>query len=301
MNIIFHADDFGITPEQSSLILDCLPACTNGAALNSLSVLVNSPHFEQCADMLDEYRDSVLMSLHVNIVEGHCCADVTALPLLVDEQGLFKLSFAELLFASLGRSKKELQAQIETEISAQMALYFQRFPEQRDHLRIDSHQHFHLIPAVFDAMLAAAHAQGATIEFMRIPAEPVLPFLQTPSAWLCIKPVNWVKHWLLNFLWRFDKKNLPNYPSVSAVFCGINFSGCMTFDNVSKVLPRFIRHSHGKRMVLELLFHPGGYSDPACALNPNLEGFVAFYTSENRRLEAHALKTIRTVADASTV
>jgi len=116
MDLIFHADDFGITPEQSEHILRCSDICGGTGALNSLSVLVNSPHFPTCADLLDEHLDSLRVGLHVNIVEGRCCADPATIPLLVDGNGVFKHSFAELLFAPRGEMRCAYRSQLAAEI-----------------------------------------------------------------------------------------------------------------------------------------------------------------------------------------
>lgn len=128
---------------------------------------------------------------------------------------------------------------------------------------------------------------------MRVPAEPLLPFLRTPSVWLRIPPINWVKHWLLNRLWERDRAKLPRYSQVSAVFCGIFFSGHMTIANVEAVLPRLQEYAEKKGMPLELLFHPGGYEDTSDALDPGLKGFVQFYQSPLRAQEAHALFALK--------
>ena len=50
MDFIFHADDFGITLEQSRRILEFCDGCPGGRGLlNSLSVLAGSPRFEDPA------------------------------------------------------------------------------------------------------------------------------------------------------------------------------------------------------------------------------------------------------------
>ena len=49
--IIYHADDFGANEEVSEHILDCY----REGALNSLSVLPNSPCLAHCMEMLRPY------------------------------------------------------------------------------------------------------------------------------------------------------------------------------------------------------------------------------------------------------
>lgn len=291
-DIIFHADDYGITPEQSKLILSYAGDCGGNGALNSISVMVNSPSFDQSVPLLRESAQHIYTSLHVNVVEGTCCADPARIPYLVDETGTFRQSFASMLKLAFGSTREALTKQLAIEIGAQIDTYLEVLPEAKDALRIDSHQHFHLIPAVFDALLEAAESRGCTIAFLRIPAEPVIPFLKTPRIWLRIPPINWVKHWLLNFLWRLDKRKLPQYKQISAVFCGINFSGHMTPERAGAVYPAFKAYAKKKGMPLEMLFHPGSVPEED-ALNPNLTGFIAFYTSNLRGIEGEALRTLQ--------
>lgn len=293
MNTIYHADDFGITLEQSRRILQCSDSFGGAGMLNSISILATSPHFEECAALLDPPPAQVAVSLHVNIVEGPCCSNPACIPLLADSSGFFQSSFARILAMSYGRQADELRNQLEVEIGAQLDVFLARFPHMKDALRVDSHQHFHLIPAVFDALMAAVQSRECTLAFIRIPAEPLLPFLRTPSVWLHIPPINWVKHWLLNRLWKRNRKKLPEADRISAVFCGIFLSGRMTAAHVGAVLPYLQEYAGKKHMPLELLFHPGGYDDRSDALDPDLEGFVKFYLSPQRMQEAHALAALK--------
>lgn len=290
--ILFHADDFGMNVPQSQRILRCSSACGGHGALNSLSIMANSPHFDECADLLEPYVDRIHVALHVNVVEGPCAADPEDVPLLVDDHGVFKLSFAQMLFMSWfsnEQTKRDLHEQLFFEVCAQLDRYLLRWPQMRDRLRIDSHQHFHLIPTLFDVLSEAMSSHGCTLEYMRIPAEPLMPFAHTPSIWTKTPPINWIKHWLLNYLWRLDKKKFPEYESTSAVFCGINFSGHMTPDRVLAVYPRLVSYARKHSMGLEMLFHPGGFDDPTLAMNPDLTGFVDFYMSDLRHEEARSL------------
>lgn len=214
MDFIFHADDFGITPEQSRRILECCDGCPGGRGLlNSLSVLAGSPRFEECASLLDGRPEGLRVGVHLNFVEGPCCADPAEVPLLVDEKGMFKLSYGGLLAGSWGAHSAELRRQLTVEAGAQIARVVGRFPELAGHLRVDGHQHTQLIPAVFDATLEAVRRSGCTLEYLRIPAEPTRAYLRSGVAGT-VRPVNWVKHALLNALWRRDRRALAASPAV---------------------------------------------------------------------------------------
>ena len=290
VQLIVHADDYGITPEQSRLILSYSDACGGNGALNSLSVIVGSPHFAECADILEPYLDSIYVGLHLNIVEGHCSADPALIPLLVDESGMFNRGFGGILLLSITKHG-QLREQVSREAAAQLDVLTSRFPVLKGRLRVDSHQHFHMIPAVFDGLLDAVRDGGYTLEYLRIPFEPTRPFLGV-NAFKRVAPINWVKHAVLNTLWRANKRKLPDWEKLAGVFCGINFSGHMTAENVAVVRGALHGIAEQSGRALELLFHPGGIKDVRDCPNPALEGFVAFYRSEFRDREGQAVRTL---------
>jgi hypothetical protein len=294
LDVIFHADDFGINPKQSHQILSC---ADKGGLLNSTSIFVTSPHFEECAMVLAQRPKDMRVGLHINLVEGPCCADPTSIPMLVDAQGIFRLSFAGILAASMGSSRQEFARELACELDAQLDRFEEHFPELHSHLRIDGHQHVQLIPAVFNALMSSVQRRGATLEYLRVPAEPLTPFLN-PKVFFGIRPINWVKHWLLNFLWRLDRKSFPDYQHHSAIFCGVLFSGCMNTQRVQDVFSAYLSCARRRKMNLEFLFHPGGIERVEDCLNPKLSGFTAFYASDGRQQEAAALHELELIRQA---
>ena len=93
-HIWFHADDYGVTPEQSKRILDCYKQ----GVLNSISVLPNSPALVECRELLEETdpEHQIRRVLHINLVEGRPVAGAERVSMLVDEQGMFSCSFVKL-------------------------------------------------------------------------------------------------------------------------------------------------------------------------------------------------------------
>ena len=284
MDIIIHADDFGIAREQSERILKC----ARDGALNSLSALVGSPAFEQCADLLDERPQHLRVGLHLNLVEGTCCADPVRVPMLADESGMFCNSFAGLLRLSMSSRHYELVEQVAIEAQAQLERFLGRFPELARRLRVDGHQHFQLIPAVFEGMLLALARVDCKVEYLRIPAEPLKPFVDR-ALLPKIEPINWAKHSLLNFCWQQDCLRLQAQPFQTALFCGVLFSGEMSAERVVQVMPAYVELARLQGLDVEFLFHPGGVEDAHDMLNPDLDGFVDFYRSPGRGIEYDAL------------
>jgi chitin disaccharide deacetylase len=302
MVVIFHADDFGITLDQSKRILECCSGVPGGhGLLNSLSILANSPHFEECAELLDARPKSLRVGVHLNFVEGPCVADPTQIPMLVDERGMFKLGYGGLLAASALHGA-ELARQVEIEAAAQVERVVGRFPELAGALRLDGHQHTHLIPAVFRGVLAVASRPEYTLEYLRIPAEPAAPFKAAGVAG-SIEPINRVKRGLLNYLWgrdrrAFESAGLGSFEEKSAVFCGLSFSGHMDAERVSAVYPHLRDVAEKRGCALELLFHPGRVAAPELCLNPELPGFVEFSCGEGRDVEHDALQSAELAAAA---
>lgn len=298
--IIVHADDFGLSLEQSITILACSTACGGEGALNSTSMMVGSPAFEECAALVRPHVEAgnILLGLHLNLVEGPCCAPADEVPLLVGEDGMFKLGFASLLKESAGRNRAELKRQLVCEITAQVERFCEAFPALRSCFRVDGHQHFHLIPLVFEALGEALAACNVRVEYLRIPTEPLAPFFALPRKQLTYPPVNLVKNALLNALWHQCRPHLSAFTGMdgkpitieenSAVFYGLVLSGCMENALGPGLLNRMLAVGKKQGRSTELLFHPGGMQAKDC-LNPNLEGFVAFYESPHRALEAQAV------------
>ena len=168
--------------------------------------------------------------------------------LIADKNGNLKHTFGGLLKLSLLHSK-EFEAQVYKEIRAQVLFWKSILPDDTPFC-IDSHQHTHMIPAVFRALLKALSDEKINLKHMRIPAEPLLPYIQTPSLYFTYKPINIIKQWLLKFLWLINKSRISEYNIPSSYFFGILFSGEMDEKRVSKILPKYkkLAEKNGKNI-----------------------------------------------------
>lgn len=288
--IIFHADDFGANLEISEHILDCF----HEGALNSLSVLPNSPYMAECMTLLEAYRKDIAVSLHLNLAEGNCMAKAERVPLLVDKRGMFSVSFFRVLLLSFTRKRKELKRQLQIEMKAQIQAMLPYIRE----LRLDSHQHYHMIPlvleSIFDAIeeLKQEGRQVPEITFIRIPAEPLLPFIKHPILYLTYRPINLVKNIVLNVLNLMDHRLLKLYRQKSAVFFGILLSGKMDIQRVSVLRGDFEKIAEKRGIPLEILCHPGGVEKPDELMDVQNKDCVSFYMSKGRRIEKEMLQNV---------
>jgi predicted glycoside hydrolase/deacetylase ChbG (UPF0249 family) len=139
VNIIVNADDFGLTQGMNRGIMDCFLA----GSISSTTLLVNMPATEEAAGYARDHP-SLGVGLHFNLTLGRPVSDPSSVPSLVGPDGCFPgRSSCEkrLLKGSIKRSDiiREFRAQVER---------FEDLGLKVTH--IDSHQHVHLFPQVFD-------------------------------------------------------------------------------------------------------------------------------------------------------
>ena len=200
--VYFHADDYGMTPPSDALIRNC----QQNGCLNSVSIVPNGA----LEASVEQLRSSGLkLAVHLNLVEGKALSPAASIPLLVRPDGSFSNSFTGILRLSLSSKRKEFAAQLYQELERQLLAFAALFPAGTP-LRIDSHQHVHMIPLVFRTLLQVLLDHHLPVEHLRIPAEPLSPFLGAVRLYPTYSAVNAVKQIVLNLIWT---------PTGSAPFC----------------------------------------------------------------------------------
>ena len=275
--IYFCADDYGISRSSNARIEECFK---NGV-LNKISVLPNGDLSDFNERLLSE---NIKLSLHLNLVEGCPLSKKEDVSLLVSEKGFFKYSFIGLFFLSLFGNRRLLEKQLYNEIKAQIDFWENKMGEKTPIL-IDSHQHTHMIPSVFKALVKVLKEENIKVDYLRIPAEPLMPFIKTPSLYFTYSLVNIIKQWLLNLLWLIDKKELKDFNIPTALFFGILFSGEMDQKRVAKILPQYIKLANKTSRDIEVLFHPGYLEENETDFKNKNIVFKDFYLSKNRKTE----------------
>ncbi len=281
--VYFCADDYGLSAVSNARIEHCIQ---NGI-LNKVSVLPNG----EITDLQNCLNMGAKLTLHVNLIEGRPLSDPAEIDLLVGEDGRFKHSFVGLFLLSLFK-RKQLYAQLYKEVQSQLRFWKQVVGENTP-VMVDSHQHTHMIPCVFKALTRAICDEGLTVEYIRIPAEPILPYVLTPSLYLRYSPVGLVKQWLLKVLFLFDHKELMRLNTRRAYFMGVLFTGKLDEAKVRKLLPRYINLAKKRGCDVEVGFHPGYFEAGERPSIPIREGFQNYYFSRWRKVEHDTLMNIR--------
>ena len=279
--IYICADDYGLCDSASVHIKQCI----DKGALNKISIF---PNFKQVDLLKISENKNIRISLHLNLVEGKCIADADKIDLIADKNGNFKHTFGGLLKLNLFHRKK-FEKQVYKEIKEQVLLWKSILPENAPFC-IDSHQHTHMIPAVFKALIKVLIDEKIQLEYMRIPAEPMLPYIKTPSLYFTYSTINIIKQWLLKFLWLINKNQSKKYKIPTSYFFGILFSGKMDKKRVEKILPKYIKMAEKDARDIEVLFHPGYLEND----DINFENiiFKKFYLSQNRKTEFESVMKI---------
>ncbi len=224
INPKLHADDLGLSKATNQSII----FLAKSQIIDSTSVLINGNSLKEAIYELKECENFTLF-LHLCLTEG---APITPLPEirnLVSSKGLLNMSFFNLLFISLlpknNRIYLRVKKQLITEIRNQISLYKEL--TQLKHIKIDGHQHIHLIPIILDIILEISREEE--IKWVRTTSEPIptgLPFIALVST---LRTGGFIKWVILQILSKLAKKKLQQANlQTNSSFSGILFTGRMT-------------------------------------------------------------------------
>ena len=279
--IYFCEDDYGISIDGNRRIENCLE---NGV-LNKVSVLPNGEISDFKQRLLG---NNTTLSLHINLVEGRPLSGPNDIDLLISDNGYFKYSFIGLFFLSISNKRKEFEKQVYKEIQSQIKFWKKALGEMLS-VSIDSHQHTHMIPLVFKTLMRVIKEEGLKVSYLRIPDEPLLPYIYTPSLYFEYHPVGLVKQWLLKTFAFINRKELKKSKIQSAYFMGIMFSGKLNEVRIKKLLPHYLSLAKKYNKDIEIGFHPGNIKDTETLIDGIRHDFKKFYVSPWSNIEHETL------------
>lgn len=291
--IDIHADDYGVSLHGAEDILECLKE----GALDSISVIPNMSCFEACMEKYrqekEEFPKEPLVTVHLNIMDGKPLSAAGEVPDLTDEEGFFSLTWGKLFWLNYfgGSKKKRVKAQLKKEFLAQTEAVQKAFHLKT--LRLDSHQHPHMIPFVFDVLMEICDEKNGQVSFVRVAKEPLVPFLLQVSLYQTYTPANLVKNVLLNWYAVHAKRELKKRSMDYELMWGLIMSGYMDETRTQELLPHVVKSAVKKGKKLEILFHPGQMLETERTKEYRKEGFYRFYCSGNREEEKRAVKKLK--------
>lgn len=271
LEIDVHADDYALTVHTSEDILDCM----RKGKLNSISIVPNMSCFEECMEMFYKAVPALpflpLMSVHLDFVEGKCLAGAKEVPLLASsDSDTTGVSWGDLfLFSYHPMKRKAARQQLEKEMKAQIETAWQairrcmklakenQVPCKQKGLRIDSHQHAHMIPVVWEALTEVIAKEGYPVEYIRNSKEVLVPFLSEVSLWKTYRPVNFIKNRLLSFYSHKVDRYASAHSMKKMYLWGLVMSGRMDYDRIVRLYPKIAAKAGKDNRTLEFCFHPG--------------------------------------------
>ena len=286
-----HADDYGLTLNTSKDIMEGL----NAGKLTSISIMPNTTCFEETRGYFYEYikKDRMpAISVHLNFMEGYCVSDKTGLSYFVDREGLFNISWGTLIkynYSPLIRSrvknqlKQEIKAQIERVINGYNLL------DGGKKLRVDSHQHTHMIPIVMESLLEVISEQNIPTEYIRVSKEPWSVYLKKLHFIPSYRIINMIKVIILNWYSIKAEKLLKEKKLPNMLLSGVFMSGKMDDVRVRALLPDLKAYAENRNLQLEVLFHPGYALKEEMGREFNHSDANEFYLSDNRKIEYEAM------------
>ena len=298
-----HADDYALTPNTSGDMLECMRA----GRLDSISIVPNMSCFEECMELF--YREIPklpflpLMSVHLDFVEGRSLAGKEAAPDLVKPgTDLMGLGWGGLFAASyLPSRRKKIKAQLKREIKAQLAKAQPAVEKcmgvaagagvscEQKGLRIDSHQHAHMIPVVWEAILEVVREEGYALEYIRNSKEVLGVFLTDVSLYRTYRPVNFVKNRLLSlYAHKADRYCRANGMKPMYLW-GLVMSGRMDRERIEKLYGKMKQKAEKDGRTLEILFHPGITLSEEVTPEIAKEAAEDFYLCQDRHMEKDAV------------
>jgi len=253
VNVILSADDIGLTES----ITDGIAACVQKRALSSVSLVANGYAFDYAIRKIHETRPS-FVSVHLNTVECPPVADPRDIPDLLDRRGCLHLTFFNTLvnYVLSARSQRDsLRAQFKTEYRAQINKIRSALGAATP-IRVDSHQHLHMIPFLFDILIELN--QEFRFAYVRIPREPFFLSAKLLREWRIYRPSSIVKNLLLRSLaWRNSNRIKDLGIPYSNLFLGVMFPGRSRPELTEHLLDLILAKSSKAGACVEILFHPG--------------------------------------------
>ncbi len=292
--IEFHADDYAMFPGESRRILDCY----HEGVLNGVSVLTNSPYLNECMEKLIKEAPDMRLTVHINFYEGKAISSANQIPLLVNKEGIFDISFGRLCIASymLPHKRNKYRHQLAKEIRAQILALK---PWCKDGFRLDGHGHYHMIPVVFDAMCDVIKEEHLKVTYVRVPCEELSMYRTHWKELVGFRPLNVLKVLILDFFaWR-NKNRYPKFFSrlKKHLFVGVFFP--MRYENALPLLKEGKKivdersERDGEEWDYEMLFHPGDIQEPEDLKKVTIDKDKGFFVSEDRRRDYEALHRLK--------
>lgn len=262
---ILNADDFGFSRAINRAVLEGFHI----GLLKSVSLTANGEAFEEAIEKILPECQGIGVGVHLNIMEGFAlCRDLT---LLTDDSGKFNNTYLQILYKTYNPKEKDFLSQVEREFRRQIETIMAR--TQVSH--IDSHNHIHSIPRIFDIVCRLAKEYGIKQVRTHFEKPYIVPDLQKHLTWQY--PLNILKIILLSMLTVLNEATIHKYElKTNDYLVGLLYNTMMDALTVSYGTMA-IKYDN---MTVEALIHPCRYEDGT--INNHFDEFMI---TKNKKLK----------------
>ena len=267
---LLHADDLGLAEGVDAAILDL----AQSGRLQGASLLVNGPSAADAVGAWRNLADPPPLTLHVCLTEGHGLPNCPDLP----------SGFGTLLLASLlPWQRRRISPQLHRVLQQQISRYRQLTGLRQ--IRLDGHQHIHLVPLVLDAVLDLARSES--ISWVRTTRESLPEGLSLRLWWRSLQTGGLIKWCVLQLLSGLAVPRLHRAGlQTNRRFAGVLFTGSMfgtAFRRCWETAHSPSRIDRASQPVV--LIHPAQRHAAAGMDQEAFQQSVAFFQSAHRQQE----------------
>lgn len=158
--IIINADDFGLCRGVNNAVAEAHSA----GVLTSATIMANMAGVDEAIEMAKK-MPALGVGVHLNVVAGKPLSTDPVVKILTDANGDFRYSVVKLAIAAV--VSKKIRIAIEAELSAQISSLISKGLTPT---HLDSHKHFHCLPAVWP--IVCRLAEKLNVSAIRWPYEP---------------------------------------------------------------------------------------------------------------------------------
>jgi len=278
--IKFHIDDFGLTNSISKNLVNLIKKKPN--LINGISIVVNTnKNIQFWLRKILRINNKIQINLHINLVDGKPLSK--KLKKIINKDGYLKTGFLKLLLIKLNPNfdiyKHEVKKEIEEQLKKYLKLLEKINYKKSKLIYLDSHQHLHMVPWIFDLILELS--KKYKIVFVRSIKEPFI--LSNLSNFFKIWFYkNLLKYLVLKILNIYNsKKIIKTNINTNKFFYGVINSGHMNKRYVEKIC-------QNKKGEYQVLLHPniGNKNEKNIFGNKNK---LKYYLSDDRINELNFL------------
>lgn len=262
---ILNADDFGISKDTNRAVQEGY----QHGLLKSVSLMANGEAFDDAVNSIVPQCENLGVGIHLNITFGlPLCTDLTT---MIDSSGKFNCSLRELFIKAYNPKEKEFMPEIEREFRRQI----EKVMSKTKVTHIDSHNHIHAIPKIFDLVCRLAKEYGIKQVRTHFERPYIVPDVQKHLNWTY--PLNVLKVLFFELLTIYNESLIHKYElKTNDYLVGLTYASIID----ALAISYGVMSVKNSQSTVEAFIHPYRYEDGT--VNNRFDEFIL---TKNKKLK----------------